>query len=359
MSKKLIEENGRINPKATARDLETICTDPTYKTYIPWVTQHPACWPELERWVHRYVADPHSAGAPPMPPEEVSNSKHLGMLARLDTISFHPRIPGINFTALGTHKKMVFLILGALTLLLAVISLPRTQPVSADTTPTASAATASGQTTDAFSAARKVADEAKQSPVYDSQLKASVQKLEKDISAKDSKQVQTDMKTVKDLQQQKENVKIGEVTEELTDSIEKVGKYNDVQDIPEHKEMVTIADRWSGKDIEPDNLSKAAADSTKLQQLIRRCAQVQKERKEKQQAQQKKQEEQQARQQAQEEADPGQTQQNESAVPATPTQQPTVQPSPQSTPRKQTAQPQSQPKSNQSSGNGTDGVAIG
>ena len=334
-----------INLRADVYDLETICTDPTYKAYIPEVAHHPTCWPELRQWVWQYVADPLSAGVPPMPPEKASKSKHSAHLRGMGVRSSRRRVPKILATIFGQNRKRMFLLsLAILAVLVAIVSLPHSKPTfSQKNADPVAASTGNTENDVLLGKAKKTAERARESPAYDAQLAKSLQQLQEDIDSQDFQQVASDIHTVQDLQQQKENVKIGEVTAELTGSIEAIGQYNDVQDIPEHKKMMAIADRWSGESIDGSDLSQAISDSSSLQQLLKKCDLVQKEREE--QANRKKMEEQQRSQQDSATDQPMTTSQR---VPQT---------SPQPTLRQQEQQQSTQ--SGQNYEEGTDGVTIG
>lgn len=348
MSKKLIEENGQINSRATTHDLETICTDPTYKAYIPRVAQHRACWPELKQWVYRYVDDPIAAGIPPLPPEDKSRGKRLRVLHGAG-IRLSEQLT--RFTIVMIDRKKILFFLSAMAVLVSITLLPHLSSFSENGAASAASDVTSDDLTGTVTLdeAQKTVEEAKKSPAYDEQLKDRVQQLQKDIQAKDAQQAAEDMQLVKDLKLQKENVEIGNVTAELTKSIEKVGQYSDVQDIPAYKEMMDIADYWSGRSVENDDLSRAVSDSARLQQLIEKCSQAQKEREAREQSELKKRE---ARQQQE-------VQEESTGSQSAPTQPPSPQLSTQIPPQESATIPQSKPQISQNSDGGVNGVVIG
>lgn len=343
----LLDRHGRIKESASAKDLEIICSDPSYTDLLDQVVDHPSCWPELAAWITRRLDDPAIAGAPPAPP--ATNDGHPSFVMPRIVIP-HP-FATLRVSAPSCRPACMIGMLLAVFIALMVLAphLLGTVSAGASDSPTSSTRAATDATDDVFADARDSERRAKRSPVWDDQLERQTVLLDKAMTDGDVETARRLAAGLDDMRLQKTRVRIGDVTSSLSDSIDQAGTLKDAPDSDAKKTMTALSDTWSAKSVDETNLAQA---ETAAQQLKKNVDAVQKDQDRRQEEQRKAKEEQEQ-----------QTRENQQSAPA-PVPQPVAPqqtPQQQITPRQQTTpqQPQAQRQPSAPQNGGTDGVAIG
>lgn len=363
-ARRLIDKDGHIRQKATAQDLETICTDPSYAPYMDQVIGHPSCWDELARWVEERQSNPFATGAPPLPPDGVSDNRPNRLAKWRRPLNAHHGSMAIGLNRTVAKRALV---LGAAALLVVVMGFTAAGHFS----PFASAEAGSTDQdhsssipSDIMQDAHEAEERARKSPVYDKQLQVMVKDMDDAIKDGDRDKAQELTQKVDDMRMQKSRVRIGDVSSKLSDSIDRSASLRDVPDSAAKRRMIDLTEKWAGKSVDDDNLAQAQQDADSLAKAVSDCQNVKdrmdREAKEKAEQEAKKREAQQQQEQKRSTAqnESGAAGQQNNAIPQqqyTPAPQTTQRPAPQPAPQPKS---QTQPVP-QGGADGTDGVAIG